>query len=65
MSVTNPYNLVVTSQICDEIKKFFPKVKIILGGQAFQGQAALTSIQYDYLLDDFDAIKTFADEVRQ
>jgi methanogenic corrinoid protein MtbC1 len=63
LSVTNPYNIVVTQQICDEIKKFFPEIKIILGGQAFNDQAALSSVKYDYLLSDFDAIKQFADEV--
>ncbi len=64
LSVTNPYNIVVTQQICDEIKRFFPNIKIIIGGQAFDSQAALSSIRYDYLLKDFDAIKTFADEVK-
>lgn len=63
MSVTNPYNIVVTQQVCDEIKRFFPEIKIVLGGQAFKNQAALPSIKYDYLLDGFDDIKTFADEV--
>lgn len=64
LSVTNPYNIVVTEQICSEIRRFFPNIKIILGGQAFKSQAALPSISYDYLLEDFDAIKKFADEVR-
>jgi methanogenic corrinoid protein MtbC1 len=63
-SVTNPYNIVVTKQVCDELKRFFPEVKIVLGGQAFKDQAALPSIQYDYLLDTFDDIKKFADEVK-
>ncbi|BCR35653.1 cobalamin B12-binding domain-containing protein [Mariniplasma anaerobium] len=63
-SVTNPYNIVVTKQVCDELKRFFPEVKIVLGGQAFKDQAALSSIQYDYLLDNFDDIKKFADEVK-
>ncbi|AUD62578.1 hypothetical protein BK010_02865 [Tenericutes bacterium MO-XQ] len=65
LSVTNPYNIVVTQQICDEIKRFFPEIKIILGGQAFQDQAAMDKIQYDHFLADFKAIKTFADEVRK
>ncbi|MCD4826433.1 MAG: cobalamin B12-binding domain-containing protein [Acholeplasmataceae bacterium] len=63
-SVTNPYNIVVTEQVCAEIKRFFPEVKIILGGQAFKNQAALPKIKYDYLLDNFDDIKKFADEVK-
>ncbi len=63
LSVTNPYNIVVTEQICREVRKFFPEVKIILGGQAFDKQAALSSISYDYLLEDFDAIEKFAKEV--
>lgn len=63
-SVTNPYNIVVTEQVCDEIKRFFPDVKIILGGQAFKNQVALSKIKYDYLLNDFDDIKTFADGVK-
>lgn len=63
LSVTNPYNIVVTQQVCADLKRFFPAVKIILGGQAFRNQAALPSIKYDYLLDGFDEIKTLADEV--
>jgi methanogenic corrinoid protein MtbC1 len=65
LSVTNPYNIVVTQQICDEIKRFFPEIKIILGGQAFQNQAAMDKIQFDHFLADFKAIKMFADEVRK
>lgn len=64
LSVTNPYNIVVTEQICNEIKRFFPDIQIVIGGQAFKNQAALSSIKYDYLLEDFEAIKRFADEVR-
>lgn len=64
LSVTNAYNIVVTQQVCHEIKRFFPETKIILGGQAFRDQAALKSIEYDYLLDSFEDIKKFADEVR-
>lgn len=63
LSVTNPYNIIVTQQICDEIKRFFPEIKIVLGGQAFQEQAAMDKIKFDYLLADFKAIKTFADGV--
>jgi MerR family transcriptional regulator, light-induced transcriptional regulator len=63
-SVTNPYNIVVTKQVCDELKRYSPEVKIVLGGQAFKDQAALSSIQYDYVLDNFDDIKKFADEVK-
>lgn len=65
MSVTNPYNIVITKQINDEIKRFFPDVKIILGGQAFIHQKALESIKYDYLLQSLDDIKNLRKEVQK
>ena len=65
LSVTNPYNIVITKQICDEIKIHYPNVKIILGGQAFLDQAALNDITYDFYLKDFIDIKKFAKEVRK
>ncbi|MCF7930314.1 MAG: cobalamin B12-binding domain-containing protein [Acholeplasmataceae bacterium] len=64
MSVTNPYNLVITKQINDEIKKQYPDVKIIIGGQAFVHQNALESIKYDYLLQTLDDIKNLRKEVQ-
>jgi len=63
LSVTNPYNLVITKQTTDEIRRFFPEVKIILGGQAFQDQKAMQSIAYDYILQSLDDLKTFAKDV--
>lgn len=63
LSVTNPYNIVITKQVTDEIKRFFPEVKIILGGQAFKEQHALESLQYDYVLQSIDDLKAFAKEV--
>jgi methanogenic corrinoid protein MtbC1 len=63
ISVTNPYNLVVTKQTTDEIRRFFPEVKIILGGQAFKEQHALEQLQYDYILNSLEDLKKFRDEV--
>ena len=63
LSVTNPYNLVITKQTTDEIKRFFPEVKIILGGQAFQNQHALSTMTYDYILQSLDDLKAFTKEV--
>lgn len=63
LSVTNPYNLVITKQTTDEIKRFFPEVKIILGGQAFNHQHALKTMNYDYILQSLDDLKKFAKEV--
>lgn len=64
LSVTNPYNLVITKQVTDEIRKFFPELKIILGGQAFSDQNALPQLSYDYIIQSLDDLKKFADEVR-
>ncbi len=63
MSVTNPYNIVITKQITDEIKRFFPEVKIILGGQAFTHHYDAESIKCDYLLQTLEDIKKFGKEV--
>jgi methanogenic corrinoid protein MtbC1 len=54
LSVTNPYNLIVTKQTTDEIKKQFPHVGIILGGQAFKDQKALLDIKHDYILQSLE-----------
>lgn len=64
LSVTNSYNIVITKQITDEIKRFFPHVGIILGGQAFRHQHAVESLQYDFLLESLDDIKAFGKKAR-
>jgi MerR family transcriptional regulator, light-induced transcriptional regulator len=64
LSVTNSYNIVITKQITDEIKRFFPHVGIILGGQAFKNQHAIESLKYDYLLQSLDDIKAFGKKAR-
>ncbi len=63
ISVTNPYNLVITRQITDEVKRFFPKVKIILGGQAFKEISNIKDFHYDYILQSLDDLKAFRKEV--
>ncbi len=63
LSVTTPYNIVITKQVTDEIKRFFPEVKIILGGQAFASNESTHSIQYDYLFKSIEDLKTFGKEV--
>jgi MerR family transcriptional regulator, light-induced transcriptional regulator len=63
LSVTNPYNLVITKQITEEIKRFFPEVGIILGGQAFKNMASNQTLSYDYILNSLDDLKRFRDEV--
>ena len=63
MSVTNPYNIFITKQITDEVKRFFPEVKIVLGGQAFSHHYDKKSIQCDYVLDTLDDIKKFGKKV--
>jgi MerR family transcriptional regulator, light-induced transcriptional regulator len=63
ISVTNPYNLVITKQITDEIRRFFPNVGIILGGQAFREKHNVESIKYDYILQSLDDLKAFRKQV--
>jgi len=64
LSVTNSYNIVITKQITDEIKRFYPNVGIILGGQAFVHQHAVESLKYDFLLQSLDDIKSFGKKAR-
>lgn len=64
LSVTNPYNLIVTKQTTEDIRRFFPDVKIVLGGQAFAHLDASLGISYDYLLHTFEDLKSFAKDVR-
>lgn len=63
LSVTNPYNLVITKQTTDEIKRFFPNVKVILGGQAFHEPHNIENLQYDYILNSLEDIKEFTKKV--
>ncbi len=63
LSVTNPYNIVVTKQTTDEIKRYFPEVKIILGGQAFKDPNHLKNISYDEVLNSIDDLKAFGKKV--
>lgn len=63
LSVTNPYNIVVTKQTTDEIKRFFPEVGIILGGQAFKDPKHVENLQYDYILNTLDDLKAFGKKV--
>lgn len=63
ISVTNHYNLVITKKITDELKESFPKVSIILGGQAFYQQNALESIKHDYILYNANEIIDFGKKV--
>jgi MerR family transcriptional regulator, light-induced transcriptional regulator len=63
LSVTNPYNLVITKQITDEIRRFFPHVGIILGGQAFREPHNVESLKYDYILQSLDDLKKFRKRV--
>lgn len=64
LSVTNPYNLVVTKQTTEDIRRFFPEVKIVLGGQAFSHLEPSLDLTYDYLLLNYEDLKEFAKDVR-
>lgn len=63
LSVTNPYNIVVTKQTTDEIKRFFPEVGIILGGQAFKDESHIEHLNYDYVLNTLEDLKNFTKKV--
>lgn len=63
LSVTNPYNIVVTKQTTDEIRRFFPEVGIILGGQAFKEAHNVEHLNYDYILNNLTDLKEFAKKV--
>lgn len=63
LSVTNPYNIVITKQTTDEIKRFFPEIGIILGGQAFKDPHNIQHLAYDYILNSLDDLKAFGKKV--
>lgn len=65
ISVTNYYNLIVTKRLTSEIKRLYPKLKIIVGGQVFKRPDALKQIEYDYVMHDFNDISAFRNEVDQ
>lgn len=63
LSVTNYYNLVVTKRLTSEIRNQFPDVKIIVGGQVFRNPDSLKQIEYDRVLNGFEDILEFRNEV--
>jgi methanogenic corrinoid protein MtbC1 len=63
ISVTNYYNLVATKRLTSEIKRSYPTIKIIVGGQVFKRPDALKQIDYDYVMQSYDDILAFRNEV--
>lgn len=63
ISVTNYYNIVVTKLIAQEIRKNYPEVKIIIGGQAFLQQGAINQVEHDYYMIKADNVFDIAKEV--
>lgn len=63
ISVSNYYNIVVTKRLTNEIRNQYPDVKIIVGGQVFRHPESLNQIEYDYILNDFEEIMAFRNEV--
>lgn len=64
ISVTNYYNLVVTQKLTNDIKNVYPKIKIIVGGQAFTYKGALDYIKYDYHIDSMKEILEIAGDLK-
>lgn len=64
MSVTNPYNLVVTKKITDALKETFPTLKVILGGQAFQNYHTNIDFKVDYIMNQYQDLLDFVHEVK-
>lgn len=62
-SVTNYYNLIEVKKLIDTLRKEYPKLEIILGGQAFANPDSLKQISYDYHLNSLEEIVDFRDEV--
>ncbi len=65
ISVTNYYNLVATKRLTNEIKRRYPDIKIIVGGQVFKRADALKQIDYDYVMQQFSDISAFRSEVEK
>lgn len=63
ISVTNYYNVVITKKITEDVKSSYPKVKIIVGGQAFAHEDALNQVNYDYYLSDLTKISTIEEVI--
>jgi len=59
LSITNYYHLMKTKHLVEDIKKDFPNIEIILGGQAIKKYAETSGIHYDYILNSYDDIKAF------
>jgi len=62
LSVTNYYNIVITKQVVQEIRRLYPKVKIIIGGQAFLQQGAINQVDHDYYMTSADNVFDIAKE---
>jgi len=57
ISVTNYYHIIDAKKVIDEIKKNYPNIKILAGGQAFNDPKALEIVNADYRLTSYQSIK--------
>jgi methanogenic corrinoid protein MtbC1 len=65
LSVTNYYNLFTTKKIVEEVKRDYPHVTIIIGGQAFSQKGATEQIPFDIHLEHMKDIFTLESGVTQ
>lgn len=56
VSVTNFYNVIKAKKTIQSIKQKDPTIKILAGGQAFNQEKALESVDADFHLTTFDSI---------
>lgn len=63
LSVTNYYNLFTTRRVVEEVKRDYPHVTIIIGGQAFTQKGATDHIPFDIHLEHMKDIFLLESEV--
>jgi len=57
ISVTNYYHVIDAKKVVDEIKKQFPNITVLAGGQAFKDKEAIQAVNADVHLTTYQSIK--------
>lgn len=57
ISVTNYYHVIDAKKVIDAVKKQYPNIIVLAGGQAFKDEAAIQTVNADIHLTTFKSIK--------
>ncbi|MDD5183609.1 MAG: cobalamin-dependent protein [Bacilli bacterium] len=63
LSITNYYNIVATKKLIETLKENNKEIKVIIGGQATKNPLTIAQLKYDYILQSYDDIVMFKENL--